>query len=730
MNQYLAKSDPKETIVEHTDNLLANLNLLKSLYPNIKVDWYLLNEVCLLHDLGKMNVLFQRKLNGKRSRNEIPHGFLSLAFINYEKLESKGYSEEQIKAAYQAVAYHHERPITFDEDDWRNAMIDMEEEVEDFHYAELDEPLFFEPDFSDAFFCLNDRTYSNKVYDIFIFYVMLKGLLNRIDYAASAHVSIEHPSNFLNQAMKKLGYTWNDLQNYMKSEKDHNVIVIAPTGMGKTEAGLLWIGDNKGFFTLPLKAAINAIYDRITDSIVKENKENRVGLLHSETYGQYLNRKEELEGDIEEYVTKTKQLSLPLTICTLDQLFDFVYRYPGFEPKLATLSYSKVIIDEIQMYSPDLLAYLILGLSTLSKFGGKFAILTATLPGVIVDLLKQQEVEFKGPKTFVEDARIRHSLKVIHEEINVNLVKQKYHNNKILVICNTVKQAKKIYETLSEDYGDEVHLLHSQFIKRDRKYKEVEIFKFGQKSNQVHGIWVTTQVVEASLDIDFDLLFTELSDLNGLFQRMGRCYRKRDLDVDYNCYVFDGGNRLCSGVGHVVDKDIFYLSKDLMKTIDGQVTEKYKIELINQLYSTETLENTDYYKTILSTIQYVQSYNDYEMPKEKVRELFRNINSRTVIPESVFQENQAEIQSYIDILRKSQKELNKIEKEHLRKEKAEARIKFADFTVDLPGYLVKPQFVESMKINDFEWYELFDCIYDENGVTGRKSDTNFDDFTF
>jgi CRISPR-associated endonuclease/helicase Cas3 len=41
--------------------------------------------------------------------------------------------------------------------------------------------------------------------------------------------------------------------------------------------------------------------------------------------------------------------------------------------------------------------------------------------------------------------------------------------------------------------------------------------------NQSHGIWITTQIAEASLDIDFDVLFTELSSLDSFFQRMGRC---------------------------------------------------------------------------------------------------------------------------------------------------------------------------------------------------------------
>ena len=91
----------------------------------------------------------------------------------------------------------------------------------------------------------------------------------------------------------------------------------------------------KRFFYSSLKTAINSIYNRVTTEIVKEKIEDRVGLLHSETKDIYL--KDFSNNDLEVYYESTKQLSLPLTICTLDQIFDFVYRYKGFEPKLATL---------------------------------------------------------------------------------------------------------------------------------------------------------------------------------------------------------------------------------------------------------------------------------------------------------------------------------------------------------------------------------------------------------
>ena len=65
----------------------------------------------------------------------------------------------------------------------------------------------------------------------------------------------------------------------MKDHKNDNVVVIAPTGSGKTEAALLWLDGEKGFYTLPLKVSSNAIYDRIKKKYFYED----VALLHSDS---------------------------------------------------------------------------------------------------------------------------------------------------------------------------------------------------------------------------------------------------------------------------------------------------------------------------------------------------------------------------------------------------------------------------------------------------------------
>lgn len=723
MNKYLAKSNPRETIQEHTNNLLKNYDILKSIYPDLEIDWDILYLTCIYHDFGKMNLKFQQKLEyGKRFKDEVPHGILSLAFLNTRELKINEYTNEQIKVLAHSIAYHHDRDFNYDNELINNEIELLKSEVTNFNYNKVQDIKVKK--ISAKYFC-NDRIYEKENEDIFFKYIMIKGLLNRIDYAASGYIEVERENDFLTYSLdgmmnnwkkKNPNSDWNELQEYMIDHQDKNVIVVAQTGMGKTEAGLLWIGDNKGFFTLPLKTAINSIFKRVSYEIVKSGFEDKVGLLHSDTYSEYLNMGSE-EINIDEYYNKTKQLSLPLTICTLDQIFDFVYRYRGFESKLATLAYSKVVIDEIQMYSPDLLAYLIIGLSYITKVGGKFAILTATLPNLVLDFLEKENIEFTTPeKPFIDNSFNRHSMKIIEDEINIDPIFKLYEDNKVLVICNTVRKAQEIYEELGKKEVKNLNLFHSGFIKKDRREKEEKILETGNKDSTESGIWIATQVVEASLDIDFDILITELSDVNGLFQRMGRCYRNREFNKKgYNCYVFNGGDKKCSGVGYVVDKEIFNLSRKYLNNINGILTEKDKVDLIDSLYTTDNLKYTDYYKFIENNIEYVKSIEDYEKSKGEIKKIFRNINTMTVIPKQVYDDNYEEIRECVDIISQAyDKKASASERQKIKHSKIIARNRLRDFTVSVQYYLTEGNIIEYIKLNRNEVIPILNCTYSKD----------------
>ncbi len=740
MKKYWAKSNPPETIQEHTDNLLVNYRLLKETYPGLNMNWDMLYLVCLYHDLGKMNLKFQNKIiNRKYDNTEIPHGILSLSFFNVKKLKEAGYSKLDIKIMATAIAYHHDREFKYGDEELIEEIEKLEKEAVNFSYDKIENLEVRK--LSDKYFNCEIVRRDKYGEDAFFQYVMLKGMLNRIDYAASAGINVENKNDFLSDGLDKFmaglkeknpKAEWNKLQKYMEENRDENIIAIAQTGMGKTEAGLLWIGNNKGFFTLPLKTAINAIYKRITENIVESEIDKRVALLHGDTYSKYLEKSDDdsLEADIDEYYNRTKQMALPLTVCTLDQIFDFVFRYRGFEPKLATLAYSKVVIDEIQMYSPDLLAYLINGLSYITKIGGKFAVLTATLPSIVLDLMKKENIPFVEPRIFVDNKKIRHSIKVLNEEINIERILEQYNDNKVLVVCNTVKRAQEIYKGLAEVLGGnrkDLNLLHSRFLKKDRAVKEESILTMGARESVETGIWIGTQIVEASLDIDFDVLLTELSDLNGLFQRMGRCYRNRELDKEYNCYVFDGGERKCSGVGKnsVIDPDIFILSKNALRILDGTITEQIKVDMIKNIYTMENLLDTDYFKIFQKSMEFVKMKLDNEMKREEVLKEFRNIHSVNIMPEKTYQENKGKIEEILDFINQPyNKELTSDERKDLKKEKARLKTKLYDYLVNVNyQYIEKNCEKVERAVGKYERFFILKCDYSEEvGVEFPKSE--------
>ncbi len=728
MKEFWAKTYPRETIQEHTEKLLKNYNLLKSTYPDLNIDWDMLYLTCLYHDLGKINKKFQDKINhGILDESEIPHGILSLAFINYEELEDKGYSNKDISVLFNAIGYHHDRKIDFSLRDVDNEIKLLHKEIEEFDWDRLKEIILNES-IEEDFFILKDRIYRTRDgEEIFFKYVMLKGLLNRIDYAASAHLPVESKNDFLIEYMEKLLDTWklkkpeacwNALQRFMIENRGNSTVVAAQTGMGKTEAGLLWIGNSKGFFTLPLKTAINSIYKRIINNIVTDGFKDKVGLLHSGIMSIYLNTQKEIDEEIDvyEYYNRTKQFSLPLTVCTIDQIFDFVYRYKGFEPKLATMAYSKVVIDEIQMYSPLLLSYLIVGIKFITRIGGKFSILTATLPKFIVEILESEGIDFVCPKEgpFIDTAKNRHSINVIHDNINAECIKKLYNKNKVLVICNTVRKAQEIYKNLEKDGIKNVDLLHARFIINDRKNKESDILRLGNKDSNEYGIWISTQIVEASLDIDFDVLVTELSDLAGLLQRMGRCYRNRELEGDdFNCHVFIGtDNEKCSGIGRIIDNDIFEFSKKSIRDKRGIFTEREKMDMVEKVYSMEKLKDTEYYECFIENKKYLEQIEDFEKEKSEIQKKFRDIDSETVIPISVYNENTDKINECIEIINKKfDKNMTDSEKQELKYTKIDSRDELMGFTVNVTGEEARNYKHTDLKIDKYESIPVIRCEY-------------------
>lgn len=643
MDYHDALAKPDETIEQHTDKLLEcakvlyDLGYIKSeqLYKDLLV-------ACKNHDMGKINSQFQIRIKRKSRFNyeiEVPHAVLSIFFVNDS--ECNDYTSVLFAVLYHH--YHKESPMY---------VFRSERQLIESFLTELD---FQQDDYS---IMRRKLTKVKKIFQTNLndkqkqYAVLLKGLLHKCDYSASANIPCEKKNDFLLESIEdwRSGkFQYNTLQEFCIANRNENIMVTAPTGMGKTEAGLLWCGDNKCFFVLPLKTAINAMYGRIKelakDVEAEDVYKSRVALVHSDMKSYYLKDANDKDTDYDfNYEELSRQFCLPVTVCTPDQIFDFVLKYPGYEYKLAISSYSKFIIDEIQMYSPDILAAIIYAIKMIHIMGGKVAVLTATLPPFVKEELLKIFGDDVQLADFSSEGILRHNVKVFDDKLKTDDVIQIVNETnsdivkKYLVVCNTVKTANRIYRELSESNIDaEINLFHANFIKKDRMKKEKEIMKVSEKKlNEMNKpeIWISTSVVEASLDIDFDILITELSDLFSLFQRFGRTNRKGKKDFsNYNCYVF---TELQDKADSFIDKDIHNLSKDAIVTIEGVLTEQEKNSLIEKYLSVEKVQDTDYYKDYC---KFFKNYEDEYDYLNSSNDSLRNIDRVDAIPKCVYDEN-------------------------------------------------------------------------------------------
>jgi len=720
-----------ETLEEHTKALLLELKRLKALYGEelerigfTERSWNLLRLACLLHDLGKVSSSFQEKiinfLEGRPSsivsNKEIPHNYLSVAFLkNLKDLDC-----DSLLFLLYAIAFHHNRPKDFDgtylkeviAKDLNNKIMELKwlekfgvhiDELWDGYYNYLDE---------------NVNTYKrirkNKSY------ILLKGLLHRLDYSASAHLPVEErrivdPERKLISYLSKKEYFsgLKPFQSDAKNLRDKNVLLTASTGMGKTEFAINWIGEDKAFYTLPLRVSVNAMYERF----IKIFGDESVGLLHSDSliYGLEKIDSEGEEITIEDYIQRvnaTRQLSMPITITTADQLFTAVFKWKGYEKIYATLAYSKVIIDEPQSYSPEILACIIKTLQEIVTIGSKFCLMSATVHPFIKQYIDRY-CEILDP---VYNRERKHKIKLEDcsiEDLLPEIINAYKNGKKVLVITNTVKKAQELYSKLSGVEKKEINkvgLLHSGFIKLIRKDKEKSIETDYKKDEAV--IWITTQIVEVSLDIDYDVLFTEIATADAIIQRMGRIYRRPNRvieDGDEPNIIVATQNP--SDKFYIYDEEIVKLTKDVLREFNYRViTEEQKQEVINQVFNPGKIKGTKFFQKFHQVYNLLDSGFETDDRGETQR-IFRDIAGLTVIPETIYNKNLEMIDECITKL--SSKDLSL--EERLRCIKS-----LDDFTVGIPLYRVKGK--EPIPIYKQRGIYLFRVNYDDElGILFNKN---------
>ncbi|HOV43696.1 MAG TPA: CRISPR-associated helicase Cas3', partial [Syntrophothermus lipocalidus] len=334
-------------------------------------------------------------------------------------------------------------------------------------------------------------------------------------------------------------------QQRLASHTGH-AFLEAPTGSGKTLAAMLWLENNRKhgervFYLLPYQASIEAMAQTLEKALGQEY----VGVVHSRALDYAFREHFEVSGDYETAArlakTETELNRLvhkPLKVGTPFQLLKWFFGIPRFEIGLSEMIGGLFVFDEIHAYDAHTAALIAEMVRVLRQIGGRCFFMSATFPPFLKSILEEALGETvreygitrdeKDPWTRKLLAQARHRLRWHEESLDdliPDIVKAAKGRNRVLVVANRVAQAQELYRSLKGKIQD-VYLLHSRFTRRDRVALEREIIgSLGGLSFTNVRVLVATQVVEVSLDVSFDTIFTELAPVDDLLQRFGRVNR-------------------------------------------------------------------------------------------------------------------------------------------------------------------------------------------------------------
>ncbi len=387
--------------------------------------------------------------------------------------------------------------------------------------------------------------------------ICLRGLMLQADRLASATAPALHQPD-LSGVVNDLATKVQSLYQHQEISKtiSGSALLSAPTGSGKTESSLLWKKRQQEekrpgalFYILPYQASINAMYQRFHQRY--NMPEEDIALMHSRAV-QALYR--DLIGENEDNVqvataTARKRKSFarlhqqPVCVATPYQLLRAAFRLPGYEGQWAMLRGAHIVVDEIHGYEPMRLGLLLEFFAVLQHdWDVRFYCMTATMPSwlkkMIIDTLNISHIiqadavlfaQFRRHTLIMEDGTLLDpvALDTIANEVQAEKC--------VLVVANLVDTAMQIATALrdrlhtadTDTSTAQVLLLHSRFNGEDRLALETALMNRISCEERTPFILVATQVVEVSLDVDFDTIYTEPAPLEALLQRFGRVNRKR-----------------------------------------------------------------------------------------------------------------------------------------------------------------------------------------------------------
>lgn len=403
-----------------------------------------------------------------------------------------------------------------------------------------------------------------------------------------------------------------NIDGYLK-DNERVFELTSPTGSGKTIMLLSLaakIIENKGalriLYSLPFLSITEQVEKEVLEIFKDYSEEHFIQRIDSKSNDNRFNGlQKELDktptaekiAELEALAFQQQTFSYPFIITTFVQFFEtLLSNKNGTLLKLPNFSNCIFLIDEIQALPPRLYTFFVAYLNKFCRKFNSYAIIsTATQPNF--NLQDKEEM-----KSFFEDYKLPKPLLNHHKYFNdkvfnryqIDLKENTYdiqklteeiirEDDSVLVILNTIDDSKLLFKSFIEEglSTKEVYLLNTHFIPEDRNEK-IKIVK-ERLDKRLKTILVSTQLIEAGVDIDFPILYRDFAPISSIVQSSGRCNRNGKLDSG-KIIIFslerNGKKRaeLIYGLGK--DKDILGFTKQALNKThyeENQLLEVQKI---------------------------------------------------------------------------------------------------------------------------------------------------------
>lgn len=391
--------------------------------------------------------------------------------------------------------------------------------------------------------------------------------------------------------------------------------INVPTGTGKTLTSLSFalklkerLKNEKGFnpkiiYCLPFTSIIDQNYQVLQEVLKYNNIESHTNILlkhhHLSEISYEINSKDK---DDEEFDSNKSLLLIEswmssIVVTTFVQFFySLISNKNKSLKKFHNIANSIVILDEIQSIPYSYWTLVNQTLKAFSKmFNTYFIIVTATQPlifnenrGEIINVIENKEKYFTD-NSLNRIILINETTPINLEELKLKLLEDLqdiYPDKSALIILNTIKSSQDIFTFLQSNLeGKDIEILYlSTTILPCDRLEIIQKVKDRKKSNK-RVILVSTQVVEAGVDIDLDIVYRDLAPLDCIFQSAGRCNRNaiKDKGIVKVIKLLDSNNKNMPYSSYVYQKILLESTEAVLNT-KNEFAETEFLQLSQQYY--------------------------------------------------------------------------------------------------------------------------------------------------